>query len=778
MIFDYFQNVMTKKGEVCTLDLFLNVSLSETVKYIAKRLCDKTLTDEQRASLKKALPAITWQASFRDHRRLNANAIASGLFMLDIDHTDEKTMDIINTCVGLKNKYNIVYIAKSISGKGVRVVAECYEDCKTLSECQKRLADAIGVEYDGSCKDFARSSFCVPDEYIYYLDQSIFQREPKYTLPANYGQTDIVTQHGEVETNHVEKEEVAEENSDTENDSADELQTEYKGIPLKDIAHEWLAATGGMPTKGERNQRLYNCAFSMKYICEFNEDVLLAALPDCGLPLAERKAIMHSACSGPRNSTGTPKVLNEVIKRLCAEKAANEMFTDETEELMPQIATFADVFTTSEVPELPPIWSHFYKIAPDDFKLATMLCLLPFLGTLASRLRAHYRGREIHSPSFLVTLEAPQAQGKSFIKILDEMCLGQLKEEDARQRQMEREWKEYRKMVKDLGTKLTKKEAQEFMESKPDVHIRYVAPTMSVTELMRKMEAADGLHLFAMSTEIDTVYKAMKRDFSNFSDILRKAFDNDEIGQDYASDSSWSGIVRLFYNCIYSGTPKAVRRFFPDVEDGLISRVLFVTIPDQTFKPGKVFGNFKAKEMENLQYHLNRLNAVSVVDGEAQPEHMLKLDFLTKYMQKWVDVQQRFAEAQNDVTRDTFCRRAAVMGFRAGMIAFYLWDEVTTPTMMRKVKNFATWIANCALRQFLLRFKIEHDTKSTFKFQDVYALLPDSFTRQHVRAAAYSVGNKTSASDIIYRWKLAGKVEETSDKNVFVKKGVEHDSKN
>lgn len=775
MVFDYFQTVMARKGEVCTLDVFLNACQCETVKYVAKQLQDSTLTDEQRASLKKALPVITWQASFQEHRRLNSNAIASGLFMLDIDHTGEQTMDVINKCVGLKSKYNIVYVAKSISGKGVRIVAECYDDCNTLADCQKKLADAIGIEYDGACKDFARCSFCVPDEYVYFIDQGIFQREPKYTLPTECGQTDIVTQHGEIEVSESKTDdEPVISNSEEKSETAD-AQTEYKGIPLKDIAHEWLMTTGGLPTKGERNQRLYNCAFSMKYICEFNEDVLLDALPDCGLPLAERKSIMHSACSGPRNSTGTPKVLQEVIRRLSAEKAANEMLGDESEELMPQIASFADVFTSSEVPDLPPIWSHFYKIAPDDFKLATMLCLLPFLGTLASRLRAKYRGREIHSPSFIVTLEAPQAQGKSFIKIIDEMCLGELKEEDSRQRQMEREWKEYRKMVKDLGTKLTKKEAQEFMESKPDVHIRYVAPTMSVTELMRKMEAADGLHLFAMSTEIDTVYKAMKRDFSNFSDILRKAFDNDEIGQDYASDSSWSGIVRLFYNCIYSGTPKAVRRFFPDVEDGLISRVLFVTIPDQTFKPGKVFGNFKARELEDLKYHLSRLNAVSVVDGEAQPEHLLKLDFLTRYMQKWVDAQQRYAEAQNDVTRDTFCRRAAVMGFRAGMIAFYLWDEVTTPTMIRKVKNFATWIANCALRQFLLRFKIEHDTKSTFKFQDVYALLNDTFTRRDVRAAAISIGNKTSASDIIYRWKLAGKVEETSDKNVFVKKGARNE---
>lgn len=753
MEFAYFNSVRDTSPKLCTLDIFLNTLQDPTILRIAKELQNES-DEDKRQELKKNLPAITWQAMFNG-KRSNKNAVASGLFMLDIDHTDDNTRFIINDAVFRARELGIVYVARSISGKGVRIVAECRSNLTTLTECQEWLANELKVPFDGSCKDFARLSFCVPDSYISYMDQSIFQRDAavKYVAHEAGEQLNIEKEHGSIEPSlstagTVEVVEVPKESQDS-----------YKGLSLRDIAFEWLNETGGQPEKGERNQRLYNCAFSMKYICDFNETTLLNALPDCGLSKEERKSIVHSACVGPRNSTGTPKILNQVIKRMLANKTAEEAFEEFPEELETQVAAFADVFSTSEVPDLPPVWSHFYKIAPDDFKLATMLCLLPFLGTLASRLRARYRGREIHSPSFIVTLEAPQAQGKSFIKILDEICLGKLKEEDAKQRVREREWKEYRKMVKDLGTKLTKHEAQDFMESKPDVHIRYVAPTMSITELMRKMEAADGLHLFAMSTEIDTVYKAMKRDFSNFSDILRKAFDNDEIGQDYASDTSWSGIVRLFYNCIYSGTPKAVRRFFPDVEDGMISRVLFVTIPDQTFKQGQLFGTFKAREMEDLNYHLERLNSVSVVDGEAQPEHMMKMDFLTKHMTKWVEAQQKLAESQNDVTRDTFCRRSAVMGFRAGMIAFYLWNEVTTPAMMRKVRNFSTWIANCALRQFLLRFKIEHDNRSTFKFQDVYAELPDTFNYANVRSAAMKCDVKTDVRDIVYRWRLAGKVE-------------------
>lgn len=757
MTFDIFPYTRATQGERCDIDAFLRWSTRNYVKKIAESL--QTETDaEKRSELKKNLPAITWQASFKDHLRKNANAIPSGLYMLDIDHADDKTQEIIDAAKQRITELGIVYISRSISGKGVRIVALCQEQFTTLAECQEWLANKLSVEYDAACKDFARLSYCVPNDYIEYIDNNIFsdmfmpwvryevnaQPEPK----RKEGQMSITEEYGEKA--------VMLGNGDA------DLQTDYHGLALKDIAVEWLEHTGGMPQKGERNQRLYNCAFQLKYICDFNEDALFAALPDCGLPAQERRQLVHSACGGPRSTGAMPKTLLTVVKKMLSDKTAAELFESEDEgNIETSIERFADVFSTTEVPELPPIWSHFYKIAPDDFKLATMLCLLPFLGTLASRLRAKYRGREIHSPSFLVTLEAPQAQGKSFIKILDDVCLGKLKEEDARQRAAEREWKEYRKTVKDLGTKLTKKEAQDFMDSKPEVMIRYVAATMSSTELLRKMEAAQGLHLFALSTEIDTVYKAFKREFSNLSDILRKAFDNDEYGQDYASDTSWSGIVRLFYNCIYSGTPKAVRRFFPDVEDGLVSRVLFVTIPDQSFKQTDVFGTFKPKDLENLNYHLERLNAVSVIDGDPQPEHMLKLDFLTKHMMKWVVAQQKYAQINDDVTRDTFCRRSAVIGFRAGMIAFYLWDEVTTPTMMRKVKNFATWIANCALRQFLMRFKIEHDTRSTFKFKEVYDELPDEFDYTRLRATVDNMDVKSKPNDIVYRWRLAGRVEET-----------------
>lgn len=762
MNFYIFENPKQQIGRLCTYQIYLDYQNPQSVKgkkliAITKAIAEavKDGNKELVSDLKKQLPAISWQASFGGKNRSNRNAIPSGLYMLDIDHTNENTSQIINKAYTLREPFNIVYIARSVSGQGVRVVAKMPDDCSTIEEAQQHLADAFGVAFDAACKDMARLSFLVPDDYVSFCNNSIFPNEDGEEA-AEESTTD--------EANQTEEESSTDD--DKEKPAAKPVKStvpEYRGIPLLEIAHEYFEETGGQPVEGERNTRLYNAAFVMRYICDFNEDKLIKGLPTLGLSLQERQQVVHSACIAPR-STSVPQKLMGIINRMVDDRAIFTGEDDDDNEVAIDVEHFADVFTTSEVPELPPVWAQFYKIAPEDFKLATCLCLLPFLGTLGSKLRAQYRGREVHSPSFIVTLEAPQAQGKSFIKILDEVCLGELKRCDAQQREEEKAWKESKKMYRDMGSKLSKKEVAEFMDAKPDVIIRYVAPTMSVTELLRRMELAKGLHIFAMSTEIDTVYKAQKRDFSNFSDILRKAFDNDEAGQDYASETSWSGIVKLYYNCIYSGTPKAVRRFFPDVEDGMVSRVLFVTIPDQTFKRGVVFDKFNRKELETVNYHLARLNNVSMFEGEVQPEHELSMKFLVNHMQKWVDAQQSYAKKMNDVTRDTFCRRSAVIGFRAGMLAYFLWQESNTPQVRKKVKDFATWIANCALRQFLLRFKLILDMKSTFKFKDVYESLPDVFTMHQARMAAAKLNMKTAPRDMIYHWKLGGVLESGENK--------------
>ncbi len=162
------------------------------------------------------------------------------------------------------------------------------------------------------------------------------------------------------------------------------------------------------------------------------------------------------------------------------------------------------------------------------------------------------------------------------------------------------------------------------------------------------------LKKYAVCEEIDTVKKAFTRGFSSYSDALRVSFDNGQYGQDYASEGTYSGIVNLYYNTLFSGTPKSMRRFYPDIEDGLVSRVCFTTLPDQFGKPMPVWSEMSEKEHTEVDDQIRRLDEISVVNGEVQPDHEIDLSFLNHAMDQWLKAQQEEAVRTNDRTRDTF----------------------------------------------------------------------------------------------------------------------------
>lgn len=750
MIFSIFETAKSQKARVCNLDYFKELSSAPWL----KKLCDEIAAEEdadKRGEMKKKLPVITWQAWF-DDRRISKKAHPSGLFMLDIDHIDSPRGMFDSKIVGRITELGIMYVGITASGKGLRIVSKCLKTLNTLADCQRWLASNLKVEYDGVCKDWARCSFVTDASRTLYLDEKVFSENPEkgtiYDICAS-----STCDNGSVEMATV---------SFSDGDSAvpskliDQREglfggtEEYQGLKYGDIAKEWLRMNGGEPVEGERNAKLYKLATRMRYICDFNQATMLRVMPNYGLSEDEMKSLIHSACSSMR-SVSMPKDLSETIDRL--QRGSADVIDLEEEDV-------AQETNTNKVPNLPPIFREWYNIAPDDFKLPVTLCQLPILGTLGSRLRARYIDGELHSPSFQVSLEAPQASGKSFVRKLVDYELAALKEHDEMEREKEREYDKKIKEINLTKTKVTAKNKEEIIGQRPQTIIRFVPATMSITKLLMRTQSAQGLHLIAFSEEIDTVYKSFKRSFSSLSDALRNAFDNAEYGQDYASENSFSGIVKLYYNTLYCGTPNAMRRFYPDLEDGLVSRVLFVTLADQFGKKMPVWGEFDAKARQTVDVALERLSEVSLCGDEVQPEHEIKLDFVNKALQEWIDRQQAIAVKMNDRTRDIFCRRSAVVGFRASMLAFYLWNEKNTPTIRRNVAQFAVWIANCMLNQHLLRFKVNEVCSNTFLAQTAYEQLKEEFTMDELRVALSRNGVKTQEKVVVYKWRLLGVLSE------------------
>lgn len=743
MRFSYFPSVKAQRGELCTYEKFLEVSHSPMVAEMCAAIAREP-DHEKQQQLKKQLPGFTFNAHFPGPRK-NDQAEPSGLYMVDLDGVDNPFQFYSERICGRKKELGIVYVGLTPSRHGIRIVGNCQPQFSTIAECQQWMSEQIGCKCDPACKDFARFSYAVPFDYIYFLDaKGMFGDEPEVVYGVKVQEVQVVQEVRGVQG--VEQETTLAANS-------------FKGIPLTTIAVGWLKMTGGEPVEGERNSRLFDCAKVMRHIVDFSEATLLAALPTYGLPDSEMRSLVHSACISPRGSR--PKELDELIARLTAKPDGDpdSTTTDDTDDelsLNTQLSTL-----NSQLPPLPPLFRQLAKIAPLDFIIPTILCILPLLGTLGSKLRAHYLDRNLHSPSFQVSLEAPQASGKSFIARMAKLLLAPITERDEAERRREQEYNEKVAELKVTGMKVTPENREELLGQRPKGIIRNVPATISITKMLMRMENACGLHLVAVCEEIDTVTKAFKRAISSYSDALRVSFDNGLYGQDYCNDMSYSGIIPLYYNTLFSGTPKAMRRFYPDVEDGLVSRVLFVTLPDQFGKPMPVWGELSDKDRKEVEEQIRRLNEVSIVGEVVQPVHEMNLDFLNRAMELWLKEQQAEAVRTQNRTLDIFCRRAAVVGFRAGMLAWFLYGEKPTRTVRKNTVLFATWVAGQMLTQHLLRFQIEGTGSNTSHWEEAYRMLPDEFTREDLQRVCTLLGKNTPIKNVIYNWRLLGNIEIT-----------------
>ncbi len=730
MKFSMFKSVKAQRGERCTQEKYNEVSASPVVRDLCEAIAAESDHDK-RGELKKQLPIITFQAYFAGARK-NALAEPSGLCIYDGDQIVNPREFYETNVASRIGELGILYAGMTPSCHGLRLVFAMRPEFASIAEAQRWMGLQVGWDCDPACKDLARASYMVPKEYVYFLDPRLFEDDTR----------DETSAKGLIADNDP--------RSPQPKDFEPDQSLLFKGIPLADIAHEWLIQTGGEPSEGERNDRLHALALRLRHITDYNEQTLLAVMPRYGLGEEEMKTLIHSACKADR--TGRPRDLQPVLDRLMLEKDA---YNDEDDE---ELSTFNCQLPTINF-TLPPLIRQIASIAPDDFVTACVLCQLPMLGTLGSKLRAKYLDGRMHSPSFQVSLEAPQASGKSFMTRIAELLMVPVLNRDAEERQKEQEYMEKLNELKVTNVKLTPENRAELLGDKPKGIIRYVPATISITKLLQRLDNARGLHLFALAEEIDTVTKAFKRGFSSYGDLLRVAFDNGLYGQDYASTESFSGMVTAYYNTLFSGTPKAMRRFYPDVEDGLVSRVCFVMLPDQFGKPMPVWRELREKDMVVVKHQLERLDQVSIVGNTVQPDHVMDLTFLNRDLDKWLKEQQEEAIRTNDRTRDVFCRRSAVVGFRAGMLAWFLYGEKDSPINRRRTIAFARWVANQMLTQHLLRFEIDGTGSNVNRWEEAYNQLPDEFTREDLQYLLRATGTNTHLRMVLYKWRLLGCID-------------------
>ena len=183
MKFGISNNVKSRVVRECTPELLRQALDSPLVARVCAEIEDaleavrrgemsKDAFEALKAARKKMLPVITPHATFRSGRRTNAEAVASGLSMYDVDHIPDPRGYYDEKVRGREAALGIVLAHVTPSTEGLRLLFVIPRAGMAPDEAQRwmsaRLGDAV---YDGAVKDLARCSFLVPREYVLYLDE-------------------------------------------------------------------------------------------------------------------------------------------------------------------------------------------------------------------------------------------------------------------------------------------------------------------------------------------------------------------------------------------------------------------------------------------------------------------------------------------------------------------------------------------------------------------------------------------------------------------------------
>ena len=734
-MFQYQDKVNAGVPQICTPEIWDQLIDSPEVKSVCDQIAalDPTTPDynDRKQALKRRLPIIIpHAASFRNGKRVSADAIPSGLAMLDVDHVANPRDWFESIDKQLLSDNRIYLVAITASGQGLRLIGERLET-ESIEAAQLRIATALGIkEYDAVTKDLARASYVVPRSYILWIyEAGLFAEREVLSIDSGLYPEKALPPHQEVSS-------IA-----SESDSDIEVLT-YRGMPydaiVKQLMIEIGAAEGAM--QGERNTVYFSLANYMRYICDFDPALLLRILPDFGLSEAERRQAISSAIGRPRKSQ-KPMVLQSAIA-ICEKEA----HLDEQSPL--------EKSTALPLPDLPRLLKLVCRRLPEDYRAAMIIASLPVLGTLATRIRFEYLDRQEQSLSFFSCITAPAASGKSFIRKPLDLLLTPINEQDAIEREKEQAYKD-----KLRASKNSKNQPED-----PHACPRNNGVAISIAKLLQLLTYAEGKHLIGIGEEMDTLVKSERAGvWSQKSDIYRLAFDNAEYGQAYMSDSSFNAHIHVYYNLLLTGTPNSLRRFFKDLENGLATRVCFAQLPDTSFTEIPVFAPYTEAEKEEIIRWARRLDA---------EQGTLVCPQLNTVIANWLEQKRQQAMEADSHAMDTLRRRAGVMGFRAGMLCYLLENRKFTKT----VAQFAEWVAEYVFRNQMELWgeQMEQELSGALEVlsgergsaASLLALLPAEFSTADLiklRARKGQSVKNNAICMVLNRWRTNHKIEQIGE---------------
>ena len=484
----------------------------------------------------------------------------------DADY-EKKMADVPELILSKKKDLGLLMLERS-ANKGYHIA---FRRKPNLSQEDnlKWAAKLLGVEYDKGAKDITRVFYTPPTDRLLYFDKELLDN----TECMIQIQESEISKGDSCNTQKEQKakDEAVENTSKKSNNST----LEYCGIPYSDIIRKWwqMYNHGHEPVRSNRNTLTFELAVNLRHICGFDRVLLDKVIP-CydGFPETEKLACIDSALGEKR--TQMPKRLKDVLAAIRQELlAAKNSDNDEAINALDEANAQDELFYYNSLPTLPQgIRDSINSVGP-HLAMPALIAICPVLGCLATGVKVDIHGRK-NSLNLISYVAGDFASGKGSIDPLIDAWTCEIKQMDKVYLQQEEDWRAKKRAAKN------KKEQPE----EPKLPIRILTLNNTVANLADRLANTEGKHAFSFTPEADTVAQKWRSGLSDFSVMLRQAYDGTSYEREAKSaDAVNVHIDRLLWNVTMCGTPDALYRVVSNYTDGFQSRIAVARTPDNTF---------------------------------------------------------------------------------------------------------------------------------------------------------------------------------------------------
>ena len=365
--------------------------------------------------------------------------------------------------------------------------------------------------------------------------------------------------------------------------SSSSSSNDYLGIPYSEIISKWwqMYNDGHEPVRSNRNTLTFELAVNLRHICGFDRNLMDQIIP-CydGFPEQEKMACINSALN--EKITQMPKRLKDVLAALRQEKlkqgASNATADAESEALvnaLDEANAKDEMFYFNALPKMPQGVRDSINAVGPPLAMPVITAICPAIGMLATGVKVAVHGK-MNSLNLISYIAGDFASGKGSIDPVVDAWTSEVKQMDKMYQQQEDEWRAKKRAAKN------KKEQPE----EPKLPVRCLTLNNTVANLAERLANTEGKHAFSFTPEADTVAQKWKSAMSDFSVMLRQAYDGTSYEREARSAEAVNvHIDRLLWNVVMCGTPDALYRVVNNYTDGFQSRIVVARTPDNTFTP-------------------------------------------------------------------------------------------------------------------------------------------------------------------------------------------------